>query len=217
MARLGKPLAVAAFVLCVLFAGFAAAVTAGGENWGARAAQLPGYQIAATGGGDAPVQYAVTDRVTTETFATKDSLPAAVVAAYEQRASVLREKKTALEAEIARMQAEIPLRETRNTADLAAMDARLAVMRLDEDKLNADLVAATAEGAELARRAARIRAEAGVRAEDAARLRAELDAVRADAYRIDEQISALEDRRIRLEGALARAERRRDQLADRVE
>ena len=217
MARLGPPLAVAAFVLCVLFCGFAAAVTAGGENWGARAAELDEFSITTVGGGDQPVRYQVTDRVSTETVTTANSLPAAVVAAYKQRAGDLQAERTATQERVDRLKREVPLRRELNGADLAAMGVRLEGQQAEYERISDELLAVTDEGAELSKQAERIRAEAGVRSDDADRLAAELDALRADAVRIESQIAALEDRRVRLEGALARAERRREQLASRLE
>lgn len=217
MARLGKPLAVAAFVLCVLFCGFAVTVGAGGENWAAKAAELERYSITTVGGGEQPVRYQVTDRVTTETVTTVDSLPAAVVAAYKQRATALQQERTELQAAVDRMKAEVPVRDRLTDADLIAMDARLAYQSAEIERLSQELNAATAEGAELARRAEQIRQEADVRREDAERLAVQLDAVRTDAYRTDDQIAALEDRLVRLRGALDRAERRRDQLQSRLQ
>ena len=217
MARLGQPLTVAAFVLCVLFCGFAAAVTAGGENWGARAAELDEYAITTVGGGDQPVRYQVTDRVSTETVTTANSLPAAVVAAYKQRANVLQAERTAIQERVDRLKREAPLRKELNAADRAAMDVRLEGQQAEYERISDELVAVTDAGKEFSSQAERIRVEAGVRADDAARLAAELDALRADAVRIESQIAALEDRRVRLEGALARAERRREQLASRLE
>ncbi|NNJ26425.1 hypothetical protein [Alienimonas chondri] len=217
MARLGKPLAVAAFVLSVLFCGFAAVISAGGENWGARAAKLNEFSISAVGGGDQPVRYQVTDRITTETITTADSLAAAVVAAYKERGNRARAERTAIEERVEQMRSQVPVRTTLNKADRTAMDARLQFQQNEYERLSNELIAATAEGEELARQAEQIRAEAATRAEDAQRLLSELDAIRADLYRTNEQIAALKDRLVRLEGALARAERRREQLSERLQ
>ena len=89
-------------------------------------------------------------------------------------------------------------------------------MRAAYEDLNRQLVAATAEGAEAARRAGEVRSVAETRAEDLARLRIELDAMRADLFRVRRQIEGLEDLKVRLDGSLARAERRAAQLADRT-
>ena len=219
MARLGKPLAVAAFVLCVLFLGFTAAARLGGENWEARAAadEVSEFGITTIGGGDQPVRYQVVDRVTNETVQTKDSMAAAVVAAYQEKARRLQTERTELQGRIAALKADEPVVKARNQADLAAMDARLDAQRAELKRLAEELVAATAQGADLTRQAERIRAEAALRADDAARQRVDLDAVRTDAARVREQIAALKDRLVRLEGARARAERRRAQLAARLE
>ncbi|MFH5804921.1 hypothetical protein [Alienimonas sp. DA493] len=217
MARLGKPLAVAAFVLCVLFCGFAAAISAGGQNWDARAAELDEFSITPVGGGDQPIRYQVTDRVTTETVTTADSLPAAVVAAYREKTTRTQAERQALQDRVDRMEAEVPRRTQLNKADLIAMDARIAAQQAEYEELTREVEELTAEGARLAAQAEQLRSEAATRAEDADRLDAELDAIRTDAYRIDEQIEALKDRLVRLEGALARAERRRQQLTERLE
>jgi len=217
MARLGKPLAVAAFVLCVLFCGFAAAISAGGTNWAAKAAELEEFSITSTGGGDQPVRYLVTDRVTTETVSTTDSLAAAVVAAYRERSNRLQARRTEIQARVDQMEAEIPQVTTLNEADSAAMKARLDFQQSEIKRLSEELRQTIDDGTEASRQAQQIRDLAATRAEDVRRLEAELAAVRADAYRAREQIAALKDRRVRLEGALARAERRREQLSSRLE
>ncbi|QDT16899.1 hypothetical protein [Alienimonas californiensis] len=217
MARLGKPLAVAAFVLCVLFCGFAAAISAGGQNWDARRAELDEFSITRVGGGEQPVRFQVTDRVTTETVTTSDSLAAAVVAAYRERTNRLQAERQALQDRVDRMAAEAPLRTRLNKADRTAMDARLAFQQSEFERLTEELKAVTAEGARLVDQAEQLRSEAATRAEDADRLASELDAIRTDLYRVLEQIAALKDRKVRLEGALARAERRRQQLTERLE
>ena len=216
MARFGKPLAVAAFALCVLFLGFAAAVVAGGPNWGAKRDALTGYEIGPVGDGP-DVRYSVVNRVTAESVATADSLPAAVVAAYKDRAAKLRAEKSAADERIAAVEGLIPRTEAVNAADTAAFDARLDAMRAEYEDLSGKLVAATAEGAEAARRAGEVRAVADVRAEDLTRLRIELDAVRADLFRVRRQIEGLRDLKVRLDGSLARAERRAGSLAERSE
>ena len=216
MARFGKPLAVAAFALCVLFLGFSAAVVMGGPNWQAkaRAEAMDGYLIAPVGEGP-DVRYGVTDRVTQQSVATGDSLPAAVVAAYKDRATKLRAEKAAADERIAGVEQRIPLVAALNDADTAAFDARLDAMRATYEDLSRQLVAATAEGAEAARRAGEVRSVADTRAEDIERLRIELDAVRADLFRVRRQIEGLRDLQVRLDGSLARAERRATQLTER--
>lgn len=204
-------------MLGVLFCGFAAAVSIGGENWGRKASELDGLSITTVGGGDQPVRYQLVDRVTTETVATEDSLAAAVVAGYREQARRLQEERTTVQDRIDRLKAQEPVRTAANKADRAAMDARIAIQRADYERLVEEVNAAVAEGTELVRRAGQIRAEAATRGEDADRLQSELDAIRADAYRIEKQIAALKDRQVRLAGALARAERRRDQLSDRLQ
>ena len=216
MARFGKPLAVAAFVLCVLFLGFAVAVTAGGPNWRALAEDLPDFQIAPVGEGDA-VRYAVTDRVSGSSVKTEDSLPAAVVAAYREKSTRLRARKAELDERVGQTVQRIPLVAAVNAADVAAMDARVESLREQYRVASADLVAATAAGADAARKAGVVRSEAGERAEDLERLRGLLDAARADLYRVNRQIDGLRDLEVRLDGALARAERRRARLAERTE
>ena len=216
MARLGKPLAVAAFVLCVLFLGFAAAVSAGGPNWRAKAEALPGYEISTVGEG-ADRKFAVTNRVSAASVKTAASLPEAVLAAYKDKAAKLREQKTAADERIANVEQRIPLTQQINGADTAAFDARLAQMRARYEDLSRRLVAATAEGADAAREAGSVRAVADVRAEDIDRLRIELDAVRADLFRVRRQIEGLRDLKVRLDGAVARAERRAASLADRTD
>ena len=216
MARFGKPLAVAAFSLCVLFLGFSAVVVAGGPNWRAKAEALSGYAIEQVGSG-AEIRYGVTDRVTQQSVATADSLPAAVAAAYRDRATKLRSEKTAADERLAAVEARIPQTAAVNAADTAAFDARLAAMTAEYEDLSRQLVAATAEGAEAARRAGEVRAVADVRAEDLSRLRIELDALRADLFRVRRQIEGLRDLKVRLDGSLARAERRAASLTERIE
>ena len=217
MARFGKPLAVAAFALCMLFLGFSAVVVAGGPNWRAKgdAKAVERYLIAPVGEGP-DVRYAVTDRVTQQSVASADSLPAAVVAAYKDRATKLRAEKAAADERIAAVEQRIPLVAALNQADTAAFDARLAEMRATYEDLSRQLVAATAEGAEAARKAGSVRSVADTRAEDLERLRIELDAVRADLFRVRRQIEGLEDLKVRLDGSLARAERRAARLVDRT-
>jgi chromosome segregation ATPase len=217
MARLGPPLAVLAFVLCVTFCAFAAALNVGGTNWRLKADELREYSITTIGGGEAPIRYELTDRVTTETLGTHDSYPAAVVAAYKARSAKLQERRGEIQARVDAMNAEVPTRIRLNDADRIAMDGRIRFQQSEYERLSNEIEVATRDGADLTRRAEAIRSEAATRTEDAERLEAELAAVRADLFRVQEQIAALEDRRVRLEGALARAERRRDQLADRIE
>ena len=216
MARFGKPLAVAAFALCVLFFGFAAAVTLGGPNWRAYGEDLPAFQIAEVGEG-ADVRYGVIDRVTNSTVTTADSLPAAVVAAYREQTTRLRAEKAEREERVAAIEQAIPRDAAANRADTAAMDARLEGLRTAYADATRQLLDATAAGAEASRKAGGVRAVAGTRAEDLERLRGELDAVRADLFRTNRQIDALRDLEVRLNGALARAERRREQLAERTD
>ncbi|MEM9702987.1 MAG: hypothetical protein AAF907_11150, partial [Planctomycetota bacterium] len=168
MARLGKPLAVAAFVLCVLFAGFCASLSAGGENWEAKMEELERFSITQVGGGEQPIRYQVVDRVTTETVTTANSYPAAVVAAYKQQATNLQAEQTALETDIENLRSQTPPQIRLNKADRTAMDARIAYQQSEFERLSDELVEATKRGAELARQAEQIRAEAAVRAEDAA-------------------------------------------------
>ena len=212
MAKLGKPFAVAAFVLCVLFLGLASAVALGGPNWRAKATALTEFTFDPAGDG----RYTVRDRVSNTTVATADSYPAAVAAAYEEKAKRLREETAAVQGRVAAVEARIPDVGRINAADTAAAEARLAALREQAARAAALLNEATADSDEANRDATAVLGVARARAEDLARLRTELAATRADRARVESNLAGLEDLLVRLEGALARAERRGEQLRDRL-
>lgn len=210
MTKFGKALVVFVAVMSVAFLAFIGVTALAGPNWEGKAAAVDGYAIDRVPG-DTP-QWKVTDRVTGADLGTKPNLPAAILAAQNDRTQAQQSELQALDQQITVTQQLSEAEKPASVIDDAGIQARLAALLEVIEQLDAQIIAVTREGTQQAQQAEAIRAEAEARRTDVARLQAELGQVRTDRYRIDEQIKQLEQRLIRLGGQIGRAERRNQQL-----
>lgn len=214
MTKIGKALVVFVTVMSLAFVAFIGVTALAGPNWQAKADALDGYSFEALGG-DVP-QWKVTERVTGKDLGTKQYLPAAVLAAQNDRAQTQQQRMTQLDQEIARLQGVLEAEKAAAAVDEQGIETRVAQLSQIIADLDQQILALTREGTAQAQQAERIRAEAGARRADVARLQSELSQVRTDRYRLAEQIAQLEQRLIRMGGQIDRAVRRQEQLQNRT-
>ncbi len=213
MTKIGKVLVVFTAVMSLAFVAFVAVTTLAGPNWRATASELDDYAIADVPG--ETVKWSVTRKVATDerkTVTTADSLPAAIVAAQNDRTTVQTEEIAGLDQQIAATRQTLDAEKQASAADAEGVKRRVAALQKSVADLDAEILRLTQEGTRQAGLAQQKRDEATLRRADVARLAAELAQVRTDRFRIDEQISALENLLVRLDGLIDRANRRHEQL-----
>ena len=217
MTRLGKIFVVFTAVMSLVFLAFIGVTTLGGPNWQLRADELRDYgftkNVTETG-----VTWSVTRRVAADdkkALKTTDSLPAAIVAAQQDRLAVQTERLREVDEQIAAIKQVSEAESAARVRDEPGIARRVEDLRREITRLDAEVVALTKEGTRQADAVIQTRDVVEARRQDIARLSAELALVRTDEYQIEEQTRRLQILLVRLEGLIERATRRQQQLEAR--
>ena len=218
MTKISKLLVIVSAIASLVFLGVAIASFVGGPNWAVEAAQLDEYTFEKSGG-ETPSWTVKSIRPGPGGQPFTASGPVLADVIVKARNDKLQRQRD----ELARLDQDTPVYESRLQQSKAAIEADIAAMTTREKQLTDELQAlnetvneTTNQAIAKAQEAEQVRTEGERRREDVFRLRTMIAEVRTDKFRAIEQQKKLEDLLVRLGGQTERLERRKEQLNQQI-
>lgn len=216
MTKLSKSLAVALFVGCLAFLGFAGVVVVGGPNWESEAEELSDSYVFEQEGAGEETQWKVWTRAASRTggppLAQSKVLADVVLKAYKDQEQQQRDKLSQLSDDIPKAQQERDEARKLIEADVPALEAKIKQLSDELAQLQEQYNQVAQEVFRTAQSAETIRKEAERRRDDVYRQRLELAEIEADRQRAQRQEEKLRETLVSVRGQIQRLQQRQAQL-----